>query len=943
MTGVTLSLFLLCTTLRLSAAEDPWSLVDEVYSSPGLDLYVPPNRSTELGPVIARLQADWDRWEHAMQVPATGRAVLWFNDDDDGAGQLDDGGYGRFASVGVVADPWGPGGRDQVLLRARRQLARMHLTQRIPGWRGRLARVLGEQTPADPLSLLSTLIVLPAADSFPSWWTEALLAWQAREDGDVRPNTWRTLARTVWRLEADATPDPGQWRTAVAEWPYTLRASAYGLAYGEALAARFPGRLTEVARDHLVQPPFWFAEAPTALLGVGHDALLAEVAGQVSTTQQRDVAAIRAAGVRAPERRTPAGIQVREATWLVDGTLLVREDDVLLGTRRLTIRDANGQRRDDWFTTLWMDDDARDLRRASASAARPTGTLSAMDVHGRTRARMIGGPSELRLRHGIALTDGTVLGIEMLAQGGQRLIHARADGTMLTVAPTPADALPWSPAIAPDGQRVAWIERSADGSRLMEADLPGFTALRVRWTVAGVMLLPQYMTDGLAIVLSSDHTGVANAWRVDQDGMASAITNTLGGVLACLPAADGSCYAIIDHDRDGAFLGFLPVSGDAAPPLLAELPSGGSSSGTGTVLAVPLHPAKRGDGFHDAGLRAVMPTTSPSRIGPSSQLGTSDDIGVQVVSGDPLWRSRLILGAGAGHGGHPVGALRYASLHLAPLELAVGVYRHEDLYEDMLTIPQGRTNYEDTVSGGRLSASLVETIGIHVGVERHASNQNALPPMDPSPFAGNERYVEATARVDTRSEHDLSPGPESGLATTLEARHSGLGGDLERNRVVLGLEGTLSVWPAAGHQVVARTVVGWSDGDDPLQGSFAVGGHTINSTAILRGYGDVQAVGAHLAGWSLAYRLPLWRPRFGSGTQPWYIRQLVLEPFVDAAKTTPDQGSGMGRWYRSLGTEVHVDVDLWIMRLRPGVVFAQQLDGPKDIEFAFTIGNGINL
>ena len=985
-----ISIWLLVTAVEIPAAEDPWHAWDEVYASPGLDLYVPPARAAELRPLVAQLQADWARWERSLPTPITGRAVLWFNDDDDLAGQLEDESFGLYTEIGVTADPWGPGGTDQTLLRARRQLARLSLTQRIPGWRGQVARTLGEQSPADPLGLVATLLVLPAPDSFPAWWTEALLAWQGREEGDVRPSTWRTLARTVWRLEAEATPDPAQWRTAVAEWPYSLRASAYGLAYGEALAARFPGRLPEVATAHQARPPFWFTGAPIALLGVDHQALLAQVARELSDAQQRDLAAIVAAGVCAPQRLTADDVQVREAVWLTDGTLLVREDEVLVNRQRLTLRDAQGRRLDGWFTSLPLASDAMELRRSPDATGKPTATTAELDLHGRLRARAIGEQlaeiPDLRLRQTTMLADGSVLAIQLPSSGGQLLIHGRPavpaaavdSFTLLSTAPVTADAIPWSPASSPDGKQVAWIERTATGSRLMEADLPGFANPRQRWAVAGAMLLPQYTPDGQAIVLSSDHTGVANAWRIPRMGAPVAITNTRGGVLACLPSPDGTQYAIIDHDREGAFLGFLPSGTTANPPQLPEINAelGKQSEATGDRNAAAQSPRSRlpaprsplpaprslpatgsqpiaeptsGDGFRDFGFQGLTPTTSPSRIGPAGQLGTNNGIGLQVFAGDPMWRSRLIIGAGVGDHGVPVGAIRYGSLHLAPLELAVEAHRHSNTYEELLNTKSGREDYRETVTGGRVSASIFldpegeNLVGIHAGTEHYASlKDDQLPAnaLGQLPYTGNERYVELTSRLDTRSENDLSPGPETGFGINLEARHSGLGGDLARNRLIVGLEGTLSIWPAAGHQLVARTVGGWSDGDDPLQGSFAVGGNTINSATILRGYNDLQAVGEHLAGLSVGYRIPLWRPRFGNGSQAWYFRQVVLEPFADAAKTSSNRPLGDGEWYRAVGAQVNLDIDVWVLRLRPGLIGARQLDGPKDFTLSFTLGGG---
>lgn len=251
--------------------------------------------------------------------------------------------------------------------------------------------------------------------------------------------------------------------------------------------------------------------------------------------------------------------------------------------------------------------------------------------------------------------------------------------------------------------------------------------------------------------------------------------------------------------------------------------------------------------------------------------------------------------------------VRYESFHLSPVQLAAEAHRHSDVYDELIATGSERSDYAETVADGRMEVRFVGMVGLALGMDRRrgvADANTALTDQEMDhAFQGNERYVDLHLGIDTR----------------------------------------WSTWPEQGHQLVGRIVGGWSDGDASLQGAFAVGGKTQNTTTILRGYREVQAVDDHLGGWSLAYRLPLWRPQFGSGTQPWYVRQFVLEGFIDAAQTSSDHAFSNGPWYRSVGGQFSADIDLWIMRLSPGISVARQLDGEERWQVEFMLGSGASF
>ena len=64
---------------------------------------------------------------------------------------------------------------------------------------------------------------------------------------------------------------------------------------------------------------------------------------------------------------------------------------------------------------------------------------------------------------------------------------------------------------------------------------------------------------------------------------------------------------------------------------------------------------------------------------------------------------------------------------------------------------------------------------------------------------------------------------------------------------------------------------------------------------------------------------------------------MVLEGFLDAAKASSDHPGGDGWWYRSAGGELRFNIEVWSIRLNPGLGIARQLDGAEATEAYFTL------
>lgn len=568
------------------------------------------------------------------------------------------------------------------------------------------------------------------------------------------------------------------------------------------------------------------------------------------------------------------------------------------------------------------------------------------------------------------------------------------------LSPVHTEGRPWSPTFCPERPELCWVETDGSGSRLVlmgvgpssqpidfrippgqalldpllvdpNADLPPtlrdrvkivpaagnkLTARTVLIQLPGRILHPTWSADGKYLYFCADHTGVANAYRLDPETKELvAITNTLGGVLACVPSPDGKELAIVDHDDQGSFLARIPNDPATWPgtaptiPLTWPAPVGKNADPAAKVEPRFKLPEDRGD---PAAL-TVEPYRGLLEIRPLFWTPTlmavpEGGLGIAGVMADPVFTHQLIGSAGIGLAeASPVGLASWAYGGW-PIDIGIVGWQAERAWDEQIVASDGELyDYVEVrrsaefrlghgLTGLRRRFQLYAAVGIaeYNTVDSAAEEYAGLATFNLTPYTDVERYTEVTLAYSDATVFPTSYTLEDGTSFAVNYRHSGYGGDLEQERVI-GL-GTyvFSFWPRFGQQLVFGGALGWTEGDDYLQNQFSVGG-TYNLNQLPRGYGTTEALGQYLVGGSVAYRTPVWRPFWGHSTTPFVDRQTVLELFFDAAKVSNDELDGEGDWYRSVGANLHMNWMVWELMLNPGIGVAYQLDGDEEVRGLF--------
>jgi len=952
-----------------------------------LRAYVPADQATALTPRVAEAERLYVAMAEQAGYRITTRLHLLLADDVDSHNGFST--VVPFPLVGVDLAPAPPqstifAGDDHLRRTLIHEFAHHISNDRSHGFRRVLQTIFGRILPSDPLSLLAYYLSTPAHSTMPSFWHEGLAQWAETVYADPASafagRGRDPLVHMVWRLDTAAgrIPPVGEWRLSHVRWPFGAEVYLYGLAYTRYLEAAYGDRanLWALIDMQARNGAFAFTAGPLPLLGKDHKELLREARLALRAEQEEQLDRVRAQSVTATTRLTPIDTVVGAPAWTSDGRLFAAINGPYDRPHFARV-DAAGASDSAWRSAYGMGG-ARGL---------PDGTLvyaeTAGGVYAWSRSRVYlltadGDAHEVAgkrlIQPDVRASEGryTLAAVRLLDAGRQELTitsDALGSGAWTTL---PTQGRAWSPAFRPGHAELAWVETDVAGSRLVLAPLAEPTRRTILAEVRGRLLHPAWSADGREVFVCADHSGVANAYVIAaaQPGTLVAVTNTIGGIIACVPSPDGRELALIEHDHRGPYL--ARISNDpstrpgAIPTIAATWPA-----------PVARQPATRpatedGDDLPAPGAHAVAPlpvaaaeeplvarpyhgftALRPRFWTPTTLAVPEGGYGVQAVATDPLLQHIAVVSAGIGPSeGEPVGLAAYTYTGW-PVEIGVLGWQAERSFSDLLIDTGGRRHdYTERVATGELrvgrglagfrtrllaylSAGASDSRTSEDGAERYADRTIVTPP----PFRGGERYLEATFGYDDALLFPTSYAPENGLTGTISYRRSAFGGDLDRDRILAIGGAALSVWPTQGHQVRLAGAAGWSDGDQPTQGTFGIGGSL--GQGLPRGYFDIEAVGRYLAAGSVAYRLPVWRPFKGYGSSPWMHRQVVLEAFYDAGMVSSDRILGDGVLFASVGGEIHDCWEFYGFLLQPGIGVARQLDGLEDTVVYLSLGFGL--
>lgn len=947
----------------------PGDRYDEI-RLPHLRVFLPAGQAESLGPLLARADAIFAAMALAAGRPAERLDLLLSDEQDD---------HNGFSTViphplvQVLLAPAKPtstifDGHDHLERTLIHEFAHHFSNDRNHGFRGVLEAIFGRVLPSEYFSLVLFYLSTPAHVTMPRFWHEGLAQWAETAYADPA-SAWGgrgrdPLTHMIWRCDAaaGALPGVGEWRSTRPVWPFGSSVYVYGIAYFRWLESAYGLDAWRLVDGQAQRWAFVFNGGSVGTLGQPHDLLLARARNDLAREQRANLDLLRQQPVTVTRRLTPTDTIAAAPAWDDHGGLRFALTDPWDRPRLVRLDDAGKLHREH------ADAFARGaLRRLGPGLAIRAETPSALDAWARSRVELlVAGPPYALPGERLILPDGhgtaesgMIAAIRLDDGGRQSLVIARyqaEDGILgrsyTTSAWTviPSEGRAWSPAFAPDGERLAWVETDRAGSRLVVAPLADPTQRTVLWTVKGRIIHPMWSADGIRLFCCSDVSGVANAYAIDLGATVAVrpVTHVLGGVVACVPSPDGRHLAVVDHDVHGPYI--ATISADPAtwpesiPTIACSWPAPNGHAPHRALALRPEPAVPEATPYH--GLTRLRPLFWT----PTTLAGPDGGYGVAGFLGDPLATHTLFASAGIGAGGYEgVGQLGYVC-STWPIEVGVQGWLTERLYNDLLLDSNGNDHtYVEWRGGGEvlagrgLSGSRRHLFAyVAAGAEAVRTSHNGAEEYEdvtivtPAAWEGEDQYVEATIGYGDTRRYPTSYARETGVEVEATLRRSGFGGDLDRTRLIGRGEAVLSVWPRGGHQIVVGASGGTNDGDTTLQGSFSVGG--ILGLGLPRGYYEIEAVGDHLVGGSVAYRLPLWRPFDGFGSSPFAHRQIVVEVFYDLAQVSRDHLFGDGDSYASAGMQIHDEWEFSGVIVQPGLGVARQLDGDEDTVVYFALG-----
>ena len=140
-----------------------------------------------------------------------------------------------------------------------------------------------------------------------------------------------------------------------------------------------------------------------------------------------------------------------------------------------------------------------------------------------------------------------------------------ATGAVSEVTPPSVDAVCAMPRVSPDGRRVAYVTRRADGWKLVVRELASGRELELPSAPRASVAYPAWSADGALVFASVGEGGFIDVVAFPSDGAGAprAVTRTIGAALA--PAPNGSEVYFLGLQADGLDLRTIALGEPPAP------------------------------------------------------------------------------------------------------------------------------------------------------------------------------------------------------------------------------------------------------------------------------------------------------------------------------------------------------------------------------------------
>lgn len=744
----------------------------------------------------------------------------------------------------------------------------------------------------------------------PRWVLEGLAVYEESRHtggGRLRSTVYDMWLRRAFLDRREVRLD--QLSNNLGRWPYGHVPYLYGCRFVQWIADRYgPRTWARVAAEYGGAPLPWAVNrAVRRVTGRTFEVLYEGFRRDMRERYRRQVARVRARGLRQGERRTSHGNEVASPRWLPDGSLLysgagpnrrasiyrrrpgegpdVEPDEVVRVAGDASLSVVPGGRRivyhrNETYRRLYVYND-----------------LFVHDLATGESERLTEG---LRAREPDVSPDGRSVAFVVNRRGTSHLMVGTLEDpqrTARTLVRSRRFEQVYTPRWSPDGRKIAYSAWQAGGYRdVLVVDVASGERVRITHDRA-LDQQPSWSPDGRTLLFSSDRTGISNVYAYDLGHRAlRQVTNVEDGAFMPSLSPDGRTLAYVGYRNEGYDLytmAYDPAQSLEAIPYVDDRPP-----------FRPL-PARSTEGLAEGPyrpLRTFLPRSYSVGLA-SDAWGTA--LTTSVAGGDVVgfheYALQTVVSLEEGHVGFDA-SYRYTRT-IFPMSLRLGrsVTPTSGRIGD-----ESRTVAAETWRGGVDWAIPISTVldthyldaGYELTYQRRIEalggplDPNTRPPDVPRlgwlvgvhaawGYSNVERYAES-----------ISPNRGRNLGIRLSLAHPVFGSSYRVTTASYYYREYLPM-PLRGHVLAFGLEGGISAGDIGRRGIFAVGG--FDQVALLQAFRDqIYAPSTALRGYppsfragtryqlaNLEYRMPVLQLDRGLSTFPVFVDRVFASAFAD--------------------------------------------------------------